>query len=60
VQAGVDFNSNRDSTFHAIGESGIVALSLFKLNIFDNVKVLEGETPKFDIVQVKGEARDDY
>lgn len=60
VQAGIEFNSNRESTFHAVGESGIVALSLFKLNIFNKVKILEGAAPKFDIVEVKGDVGDDY
>jgi hypothetical protein len=60
VQGGVQFKSNKESTFNAIGETGIVALSLFKLNIFSNVKVLDGEAPKFDIVEVKGEVQDDF
>jgi len=60
VQGGVGFKSNKDSAFNAIGESGIVALSLFKLNIFNKVKVLSGEDPKFDIIELKGEIQDDF
>jgi hypothetical protein len=60
VNAGVGFKSNKESAFNAIGESGVVALSLFKLNLFNKVKVLEGEQPKFEVVEVKGEIPDDY
>lgn len=60
VEASVGFHSTRESTFNVIGESGIVALSLFKLNIFNKVKILLGETPKFDIIEVKGDVADDY
>jgi hypothetical protein len=60
VEAGIGFTSNRKSSFNAIGETGIVALSLFKLNLFGNVKVLEGEEPKFEIEEVKGEVEDDF
>lgn len=60
VQGGVEFKSNKESAFNAIGESGVVALGLFKLNIFNTVKVLDGEPPKFDVIELKGEMEDDY
>jgi hypothetical protein len=60
VQAGVGFSSNRNSAFNAIGETGVVALSLFKLNLFNQVKVLEGEAPAFSIEEVKGIVQDDF
>ena len=62
VTGEVDFTSNRDSTFKAIGETGVLALGLFKLNIFNNVKVLSlNKGEHFDIVDIKGdEIEDDY
>jgi len=58
VEAGVGFTSNRNSAFNAIGETGVLALSLFKLNWLGNTKLLaEG---KYEIKEVKGEMEDDF
>lgn len=40
VVGNFEYKSNKDSTFKAIGESGALALRLFKLNIFNKTKVL--------------------
>ena len=60
VHGGFEFKSNKDSTFKAIGETGILALSLFKLNIFNRPTVLAGTEPEFKVEEVKGEVEDDY
>jgi hypothetical protein len=62
VQGGFDLKTNKNSVFKAIGESGVVALSLFKLNIFDNVKILRGESNANEqkYIPVEGVVADDF
>lgn len=61
VQGVFEFKSSRDSTFKAIGETGVVALGLFKLNIFGNAKLLNlNKGTDFDIENLAGEIEDDY
>jgi hypothetical protein len=61
VNGEFEFKSNRDSTFKAIGETGVLALSLFKLNIFNKPRVLAiGEKVDFKVEEVKGEMEDDF
>jgi hypothetical protein len=61
VNAGFEFKSNRDSTFKAIGETGVLALSLFKLNIFNRPKVLTRDAKvDFKVEELEGEMQDDF
>ena len=60
VQGGFDFKSTRDSTFKAIGETGVLALGLFKLNLFNDVKVLNLNKGDFEVIKLSGEVQDDY
>jgi hypothetical protein len=61
VNGGFEFKSNRDSTFKAIGETGVLALSLFKLNIFNRPKVLPLDAKvDFKVEELKGDMEDDF
>lgn len=58
VEASVGFKSSNKGTFSAVGETGVLALSLFKLNIFNKVKTLVGALEKgkhFEIEMVHGD-----
>lgn len=62
VEASVGFKSSNKSTFNAVGETGVLALKLFKLNIFNKVKTLAGalEIGKdFEITELEGDMGDD-
>lgn len=62
VQGEFQFKANKNSVFKAIGESGIIALSLFKLNIFNNINLL-GDMAKSNeqkFILVEGEMEDDF
>lgn len=61
VQGGFQFTSSRDSTFKAIGETGVLALGLFKLNIWGNPKLLTlSKGNDFEIESLTGEIEDDF
>lgn len=61
VQGAFEFKSTRDSTFKAIGETGVLALGLFKLNIFNNVRIMSLQKGQdFDTVKLEGEIEDDF
>jgi len=62
VEASVGFKSSNKSTFNAVGETGVLALKLFKLNIFSKVRTLEGALKKgedFEISELDGDMGDD-
>jgi hypothetical protein len=62
VEASVGFKSSNKSTFNALGETGVLALKLFKLNIFNQVKNLGRGLEKgehFEIKMLDGEMGND-
>jgi len=61
VSASLDIQSNKKSVFNSVGESGVLGLDLFKLNLLKKVKLL-AEVSKGDIKieKIVGDLKDDF
>lgn len=45
AEGGFETSSSNDSTYESIGESGVLAIRMFKLNIFKKTQLVRGEQP---------------
>lgn len=61
VSASLDIEASKESVFNSIGESGVIGLDLFKINLFGNVKLLAQVTADdISIEQDLGDLEDDF
>ena len=61
VSGGFEFTSNNNSEFKSVGETGVLAIKLFKLNLFNRLKVLAGTEAATAVdVPATEEQPDDY